>query len=66
MVVYRPCLLLCECVDLWFKTGVLLVVVVVYRPCLLLCECVDLWLKTNVLLFVVCLLERPCLTWCSS
>ena len=31
-VVYRPCLLLCECVDLWLKTGVLLVVVVVHRP----------------------------------
>ena len=29
MVVYRPCLLLCECVDLRLKTGVLLVVVVV-------------------------------------
>ena len=40
MVVYRPCLLLCECVDLRLKTGVLLAVAVVYRPCLLLCECV--------------------------
>ena len=55
MVLYRPCLLLCDCVDLRLKTGELLVVVVVYRPCLLLCECVDLWLKTGVLLVV----DRP-------
>ena len=29
VVVYRPCLLLCDCVDLRLKTGVLLVVAVV-------------------------------------
>ena len=32
MVVCRPCLLLCGCVDLRLKTGELLVVAVVCRP----------------------------------